>query len=818
MTKPIRNALFSVPKDLDSDEPFRLVGSAFVTGAIVGSMVAAGAFVLEWLAAGRTGSLGGVTSSFGLGMHARYSMEVLANAVMRKRPFADDVGAYKAWLATLPFMVVKGKAVLAGLFGMGIAALVGRSMWSPVSNVKHVKGTQLHSGPDALKRADAAIKKLNKGNAPFLPLHPSLTWLSEQVWSRSSVVFGSAGAGKSAILANIVYHSQEANHHMVVLDVKGTQAWVLTEINRRLGRSSKNVAVISPFCDSDAVPDIGRDLIRDEDATVFAAAMVPESKDPMWSAGARAVLRVVVLSLIHEYRAAKKKAKEEGLPKPAPWHWGHLAARVSAAMKDIHAWAEATDPMVAQIIKDYEQSATVRSFEITMRTFASESIVPLGKAWGDDPPGAKRRRVSLRAFVAGMDDPTATTPRQLVLRSNEEYEALSQGWLRYTLDFISKSALALPDNPSDGNGRNLILSLDEFLSLGKWESVLKTLEKGRSKGVKCIAIAFQTQSALLSLYGEHDAARIVGNTGIKVIGLAADASIGSELAEPYGNRTVKVTKYSTGGKPSTEEVQEPVMRPELLTSTDRMGPQKKQGRTPAGVNAVVRIGDDLYHLTWPFADPELVPRPPRKTYELARWMTGDAYTKLVDYDPMRTLSDPITQATEETVSAESSGSSGGIALTKDQPIEKPFKIDFAAEHAKRMAASSTRTVTVEETIEVDAQKDSPEYVQATRDAVELQRAQEQRGEWQEQGEPSQAASLVGEAMLESVFDSALSGASMLFKALDLADDMQAPSRHVENAIDSVGEMRTVTVEPPRVQETVVTKKRVPVLDGERTRV
>ncbi|MCA8148096.1 type IV secretory system conjugative DNA transfer family protein [Burkholderia vietnamiensis] len=838
MAKIVHWAAFKPPANLAPDQPYRLIGSAVVGGAVIGTVAWAVAVGVEWWVASKTGALGGV-SHMPLSKHALYWFETFLHREMRNRPFADNVAAYQYGLDQMNWWLIKGKAALATVPGVGVGAYITAKMNRVYCNSRHLFGMQFHDGKDAVKLAEQAVLELNGDQAPFLPLHPELTWLSQQAWSTSAIIMGAAGSGKSAILAHLTYEALVQNVFMVIMDAKGTQSHVIKTINKQLGRRSDNVATISPFSDTDAAWDIGRDLVRDEDATVFANAYVPPSNDPMWSDGARGILRTIVLSMIVAYREACARAEAAGVEKPKPWHWGHLAYRIQSAMKDIYTWAAEYDPATARLIADYEKSNTVKSFEVTFRTFSLD-IIKLGKAWGEPADGEpKRRRVSLRLFVDRVARNGRKGVHQIVLRNNLEYKALTKGYLLAMHAFLTAKMLSLSDNPTDGTGRTLLFMEDEFTSQGKKESIFDALELGRSKGMVHV-IAVQTEDALVELYGQEGRGRISGNTTIKILGRAAAPEMGAQMAANFPKRTVQIThegRPAAKGQPATpttyESVEVPVIRPEILSSTRDMGKQRGSwlGGRKAGIKAVVRIGSDLYHLLWPFIAKDKMPSASDASVPpLAAWLVGGKVPALQDYAPMVQVEALMAQQAaaqaEATAvpTATANDDSGGAALDAMLAEGASASEEPSAEHAAPTASaapapSNDRPLSpmelyelemqrkkelVVETVEVDVERDSEEYQHAVVDAANLQREQERRGDWHDPGEIDESTSLLLEAVAGQVAEAIVPGGHLVMEALKIAEGAQAPAKNVENVIDNqTGEVRQVTVVAPKKQISIV---------------
>jgi hypothetical protein len=850
--KQVRYFLASPPKSLDNDQPYVLFGTPLLAGFVAGTAVFAGSMGGLWYLAGHTGWLGGV-DNMTLGDHLLCWGKAAVDLLLRhKRPYEALVTEYMNGLDLMSWWLIKGKALLSAIPATGVAWWLFRKMCKRHVHEEQIGGLEFITGPNANGEAVKAVEKLNGrtesdrhrwwrehgfplkpvglGRPGLLRIHPDLPAVSERALSRSMLVLGSAGSGKTAMLSHMFYEAMAGKHFLVVLDVKGDLTYVFQEMAKRLKHGKNRVAVISMFSDENQGWAIGEDHRFAADADQHAERWVLAGDgNPIWHTGGRLGFSVLEQSLINEYalaRALYQKAMvaweirrdhaallgrtfDEKPPRaPVAWHAGHLAFRLSTyGLDKIVEIATVLDPIAAQVYKNYETNTAVQSFETTFRAFA-KPLVNIGNAWGDAPQGKKeRKRISLLDFVKGMDDPTYKGPRVLILRSNERYEEMSRGYICAMHAFLTEAVLALPNNPAGKPGRNLLVFLDEFAALGKGikPSIEAALARGRSKGLKHI-ISTQTEAALIEMFGENGLKAIKDNLGLKIYGMAGSNESASDIAATFGIRKTKVKR------PGDDEAtfrDDPVVESTFLGSSDKMGPQEK------GVKAIVQIGDKLLHLEWPFADEAKVPQapsdlPPEKP---AAWMTGGPTAPLTDYNPWPDgapvihrpidLSKPI-----DTVSAADDGVGGGPSITVTTvgaPEKKGLSID--PHRAQRLAEALarnplTRSRSDTQTIDEEAQKGSPEYEAAVRQAIEDQRAAEQNGDWQEQPEQSEGNAMLLEVATDAALDAVLPGAKFTLDALKIAEGLQGPTQNVETRIDSVGDVRTVTVTAPVLTQEV----------------
>ena len=857
--KPPRYFFSAPPKSLEPDQPYILYGFPFISGVTVGIVTFIVAMYGLWFLAGRTGALGGV-DNMPLLDHAQIWGKTVADLALRhKQPYAALVHEYMYELSLSSWWLIKGKALIASALALPTTWWVVKALCKKRVHEEQIAGLEFITGPQAVPEAVKAVEKLNGrtesdrrrwwrehgfplkpvglGRPGLLRIHPDLPAVSERTLSRSMLVLGSAGSGKTAMLSHMFYEAMAGKHFLVVLDVKGDLTYVFQELARRLKHGKNRVAVISMFNDDHFGWDIGEDHRFAADADQHAERWVLAGDgNPIWHTGGRLGFSVLEQSLINEYAQARElykdavtawesrrdaaalagRAFDEKPPKgPVAWHAGHLAFRLSTyGLDKIVKLATALDPIAAQVYKNYETNQAVQSFETTFRAFA-KPLVNIGKAWGDAPRGKKpRKRISLLDFVNGMDDPTYKGPRVLILRSHERYEEMSRGYINAMHAFLMEAVLDLPNNPSGAPGRNLIVFLDEFAKLGKGikPSIEAALARGRSKGLKHI-VATQTEAALIEMFTENGLKSVKDNMGLKIYGLAGSNESASDIAATFG---VKKLKVKRPGDDDATVRDEPVVESTFLADVEKMGPQGSDG-----VNAVVQIGSKLFHMQWPFASEDKVPQAPNDLVtEPAAWMTGGPVAPLSDYNPwpdgLPVIHRPIDLVKPEQAVESADGKGGGGRSIVETTLGAPVKpgVSILPDMQRRLAEAIARNPLVAsgpatETVVVDAQPGSIEYENEVIRQIENQRAADLNGDWMDQGEQDEAGGMMVEAITHAAIEATMPGLSTALDVLKVAENLQAPTQFVETRIDSVGEVRTVTVDPPKVTQEVPVQEKTP---------
>ncbi|MGY4330856.1 hypothetical protein ACVWWG_005273 [Bradyrhizobium sp. LB7.2] len=125
-------------------------------------------------------------------------------------------------------------------------------------------------------------------------LAPGL-WLPNLAEHESVFSIGLPGSRKTLIAEGLARQATMRGDHVLHLGVKGALHRRITAL---IGRGSSTVIGIGR---ASAVWAIGRDVRSPEAASRIPAIMIPESRDPVWSAASRLVLKGLILKLIAEH-------------------------------------------------------------------------------------------------------------------------------------------------------------------------------------------------------------------------------------------------------------------------------------------------------------------------------------------------------------------------------------------------------------------------------------------------------------------------------------------------------------------------------------
>jgi len=233
-------------------------------------------------------------------------------------------------------------------------------------------------------------------------------------------------------------------------------------------------------------------VMTDADADEFAAALIPESKDPVWSEGSRLILAALVLYL----------AKRHG-PR---WGWRHLYRMVTQPLERLEKMVRKIAPEVANMIQTRgEEPATfILSLLFNMTAHVGATVRRFARL-----ESAGARRLSLRSWV------TATGRRNpIVLRYDLQRRERSANFVKLALRLLAGALLG--DEVEDGRDARVWLFLDEVTRVGRSDALIDLVSLGRSRGVRNV-VSLQSPAQLRDTYGDAGSEALRENFGLQII-------------------------------------------------------------------------------------------------------------------------------------------------------------------------------------------------------------------------------------------------------------------------------------------------------------
>ena len=172
----------------------------------------------------------------------------------------------------------------------------------------------------------------------------------------SFLAVGLPGSGKTVISEGVLRQAIERGERAACLDVKGG---LLSRILRFMGGTG---AIAIGVGRTAAVWAIGKDVRLRAHASALAAILIPDSKDPVWSAAARLVLAAIMM-LLNEKNGER-------------WGWRDLKSFISRPVEEIAKDIQSIRPEIAQMLrgKGDDPTTAILSVMFSMLTHISEIV------------------------------------------------------------------------------------------------------------------------------------------------------------------------------------------------------------------------------------------------------------------------------------------------------------------------------------------------------------------------------------------------------------------------------------------------------------
>ena len=513
-----------------------------------------------------------------LAFHAHQSLLCAAHWLIPSA-FGGEAKAYGALLAKLDAaerLALGWRAGLGALAACAPMALLARPCLAPRDGLIALRGSARHEGRAALDRLNAKMAAGAKAR-PDHPIAPGVPYPAD-MWTRHVLVVAGTGAGKSTVLKPLIEKIIGAGESLLLFDPKG-------EFTKGFGGPE----ILAPWDARSLAWDIAKDMRNIGDMRRFAAAMVREAQDPMWSNAARQLLVGFMIYL----KATRILA----------WGWRELAEMLATPQANILPIMSEYHPEAVRAVE--RASVTTQGILINLASF-SASIFDLAEAWGDAPP---ERRVSFVEWAQQRG-----RHRQLILQGHGAYPDLTKSYLEGVVGTVA--AIVNSVEMDDDESRKLWLVADECGQMGRLP-IRALLELGRSRGFRCV-LACQDLAQFEEIYGALMVKAMVSMVGTILVGQLMQGDTAEQLCKALGTREVERQNISSSqngsgfsGRSTTLSFSRDelaIYKPSELAS--RLGPTPDR----KGVKLALCAGGNAYELFWPHhkmtvARPAHVPAP-----------------------------------------------------------------------------------------------------------------------------------------------------------------------------------------------------------------
>ncbi len=516
--------------------------------------------------------------------------------------FGGEAKAYARFLAALPDGprgALTWRVGLALWAGCAPAVFLARSCLAPRDGLTIVRGGRRHEGAEAVRHLNRLLALRVKAR-PDHPMAPGVPY-SADMWTRHVLVVGGVGSGKSTALKPLIAAVIESGESMLLFDPKG-----------EFTKGFAQPGIIAPWDSRSLSWDIARDMRNTGDMRRFAASMVREAHDPMWSNAARQIL-VGFMIYLKSTRGTH-------------WGWRELAELMAIPQRHILPMMLQYHPEAVRSVE--RASVTTQGILINLSSF-SAPIFDLAAAWGETP---EDRRVSFvewaqgGAQVGGHEvgqggepggrpagaqggrqgsgchrQPSHRQPnhRQLILQGHGAYPELTRGYIEGIIGTVA--AIVDSVEMDDDENRKLWIIADEAAKMGK-APIWPLLDVGRSRGVRCV-LACQDLAQLEAVHGQHMVKAMVSMAGTVLVGQMMQGDTAEQMCRALGTQEVERANISfssagaggSGGSRTLSFAREEIAiyKPSELAS--RLGPTA-DGK---GVRLALLTSGHAYELFWP---------------------------------------------------------------------------------------------------------------------------------------------------------------------------------------------------------------------------
>ena len=523
--------------------------------AVCGVFAAAISMAIVWRP-----MLGLIAPPGALAEHFGFAAKACVHAVF-KPLYAADTRAYVGWLSERSG---QERNALIWRCAVGVWsflmpwALLAKGCLHGRDGLIHLRGSVRLSGRAAI----VGLRRELAGRVKRRPDHdiaPGVAYPAD-LWTRHVLIVGGVGSGKSTVLRPLIDKVVASGEQMMLFDPK-------SEFTSGFGSPQ----IIAPWDARGLAWDIAKDMRNLLDMRRFAATIIKESHDPMWSNASRQLLVGLMLYL-------------KGT-RGVDWGWMELRDLVSLPQASLLQIMRRWHPEAIRAVE--KATVTTAGILINLASFCS-SIFDLAEAWGMNSP---ERRVSFVEWVHG-----ASPHRQIILQGHGAYADLTRAYTEGIMGVVSAmvNSVEMADDPD----RKIWFIADEFAKMGKIP-VQPLFEVGRSRGVRCV-VACQDFAQIEEMHGASFARALVGMCGTIVAGQIMQGETAEALCKAFGTREVERANVSSssGGPQGSSTLsyardEIPLYKPSELTS--------RLGLTPDGSGVVLLLftGGNAYELAWP---------------------------------------------------------------------------------------------------------------------------------------------------------------------------------------------------------------------------
>ncbi len=366
-----------------------------------------------------------------------------------------------------------------------------------LDRTRRVRGAELASA----RRLERRVRPLRRRALDFVSLAPPPYRIAgvpypERAETRHTIVSGTTGSGKTALISDLVAQIRARGERCVVYDKMGGYARAFFDPARD--------ALLNPLDARSPRWSPFHEARGPRDFDTMAAALIPQQKDavdPFWVTAARQLFANGA-EVLRKRGVSRNRVLVEHLLKT-----------------DLGDLAKAMEGTVAQSIVDPENPRTALSVRamLTANIGALEFLPDAGEPF------------SIREWIA--DDRGSGF---LFLTSRGDQHASLRGLISTWLEIAVNAMLSLERD----DARRVWVVLDELPTLHQVPSLQSGLAESRQFG-GCFVLGVQVISALRDLYGRNGAETISGLCGTRAVLASPDRDTAQWSADSLGRGEVE---------------------------------------------------------------------------------------------------------------------------------------------------------------------------------------------------------------------------------------------------------------------------------------
>jgi hypothetical protein len=388
--------------------------------------------------------------------------------------------------------------LVAWLAGIGPAWLVNKRRldehidWVKYGPAKHISGARLIPAPIIARQAGKQDSRIKIGGVPFpRELEPVHTLL-----------IGTTGSGKTVALKKVLDQAEAAGQRVIVVDSGADMA-------TRYYDAARGDVIINPLDARCARWSPLAEIRNIADCLAISRSICPtgEGSDKTWTLAAQNFLSAIFQKLLDKPDATNKDLL----------HW--VAIATIEELREFLAGTQAA-PYTAEGNERMFGSVRSTAMERTAALFLLD-------------PTAGSQDFSIRRWV-GEDGKS-----WLFATYQDDQLEMLRFLISTVVDIAAVATLSLTQSPS----RRVFFSLDEFDSIGKVDSVISLLTKGRKYGASAW-VGIQTIAQLRKNYGQDGAQTVAGNLGSWLVLLTPDPETADYVSKKLGTGDYERKKHS----------------------------------------------------------------------------------------------------------------------------------------------------------------------------------------------------------------------------------------------------------------------------------